>query len=44
LAERADALVEGLEAEKAGRSYEVLSAERDELLAAYLAARRRRGA
>ena len=36
-----DALAEGLAAEKAGKSFEELSAERDELLAAYLAARRR---
>jgi 3-hydroxyacyl-CoA dehydrogenase len=35
------ALAGGLEAEKAGRSFDELSAERDELLAAYLAARRR---
>jgi carnitine 3-dehydrogenase len=40
----ADALEEGLETEKAGRPYEELAAERDELLAAYLAARRRLGA
>ena len=38
-----DALAEGLEAEKAGKSFEELTAERDELLAAYLAARRRLG-
>jgi hypothetical protein len=38
-----DALAEGLEVEKAGRSYEELAAARDDLLAAYLAARRRLG-
>ncbi len=38
-----EALADGLEAEKAGRSYEELAAERDELLAAFLAARRRLG-
>jgi 3-hydroxyacyl-CoA dehydrogenase len=38
-----DALAEGLESEKAGKSFEELTAERDELLAAYLAARRRLG-
>jgi 3-hydroxyacyl-CoA dehydrogenase len=37
----AEALADGLQAEKAGRSFEQLAAERDELLAAYLAARRR---
>jgi carnitine 3-dehydrogenase len=37
----ADVLAAGLEEEKAGRSFEQLAAERDELLAAYLAARRR---
>jgi carnitine 3-dehydrogenase len=35
------ALADGLEAEKAGRSFDELSAERDALLAGYLAARRR---
>ena len=34
-------LAEGLEVEKAGKTFDELSAERDELLAAYLAARRR---
>jgi 3-hydroxybutyryl-CoA dehydrogenase len=38
-----EALAEGLEAEKAGKSFEELAAERDELLAAYLVARRRLG-
>ena len=38
-----DVLAAGLEAERAGRSFEQLTAQRDELLAAYLAARRRLG-
>lgn len=38
-----DLLAAGLETERAGRSFEQMTAQRDELLAAYLAARRRLG-